>query len=605
MKIIQHFLAAFLLFSALQAEAKFRENILFTAQMDGAQMSPATASTAKGIGTVMLNKKRDSLSVSFSIVGMTPAFAAIFIGAEGENGTMLFDLSDGISGKTILKRLAGADVKNNLKYLMTGRFYLVVGSAANPGGEIRGQIRLATDLHFVADLNGSEAVPAVTTDAFGLGSFSLSMDKGQVGFKIIVQETGGAITSLTLHAGGVGVEGPELLDLSSFVAGKLAVGSFSATPAILTALYSGEIYLNVGTSAFPGGELRSQLRRQSGLTMETFSDAQQMVPPISSSAKSVGVYRLSPTMDTLFYDIVTDGIASGIDYMHLHVGYPGQDYGALQVDFTNSITGNRTQGFVKGTSLSTTSITKILTGNLTLLTHTAAYPGGEIRGHLNRFAHEGHTVQLAPASGSGYGSGWVAINAPGDRAYYAWLAGDLTSEPTAANFTSTQNTQSVYDMSAAMQVSGTSASASGVWKSTDSPAFSAANASLFDQSKIRLDIGSVNNPTGELSGLVRPGMIFYNAVVSADELFDGKILELCLSPNPAQEVLSLQIREISGDKLEARVVDVFGKTLRSTRFGQVSGAVNLDINVADLANGVYFLVISNGQKTTSRKFLKG
>src|SRR5690349_9586031 len=97
MKIIQHFLAFFLLFSAFQAEAKFRENILFTTQLDGAQMWPATASAAKGIGTVMLNKKRDSLSVSFSVVGLTPTYAAIFIGAEGENGTLLFDLSDGIS----------------------------------------------------------------------------------------------------------------------------------------------------------------------------------------------------------------------------------------------------------------------------------------------------------------------------------------------------------------------------------------------------------------------------------------------------------------------------------------------------------------------------
>ena len=427
MKITQYFLACCLLFSALSAEAKFRENILFTAQMDGAHMSPATASTAKGIGTVMLNKKRDSLSVSFSIVGMTPTFAAIFIGAEGENGTMLFDLSDGISGKTILKRLAGNDVKNNLKYLLTDHFYLVVGSAANPGGEIRGQIRLATDLHFVTDLKGSEEVPAVTTNAFGLGSFSLSMDHGQVDFKVIVQGTGGTITGLKLHAGGVGVEGPELLDLTNFVAGKLAVGHFSATPAILIALFSGDIYLNVSTSAFPDGALRSQLRRQTGLTMETFSDAQQMVESINSTAKSVGVYRLSPKMDTLFYDIVTDGIATNIDYMHLHIGYPGQDYGALQVDFTNSISGNRTKGFVKGTGLSTASITKMLTGNLTLLTHTAAYPGGEIRGHLKRFAHEGHTVQLAAASGSGYGSGWVAINALQDQAYYAWLAGDLTS----------------------------------------------------------------------------------------------------------------------------------------------------------------------------------
>lgn len=71
------------------------------------------------------------------------------------------------------------------------------------------------------------------------------------------QKTGGTITGLKLHAGGVGVEGPELLDLSSFVSGKFAVGKFSTTPAILTALFSGEIYLNRSTSASASGVWKS------------------------------------------------------------------------------------------------------------------------------------------------------------------------------------------------------------------------------------------------------------------------------------------------------------------------------------------------------------
>ena len=100
-------------------------------------------------------------------------------------------------------------------------------------------------------------------------------------------------------------------------------------------------------------------------------------------------------------------------------------------------------------------------------------------------------------------------------------------------------------------------------------------------------------------------MIFYNSLVATDELFNGKKLDLSLYPNPKQEVLSLQIREIFGEKLKVSVVDVFVKTLRSTSLDQVSGAVNLDMNVADLSSGVYFLVIFNGQNTVSRKFFKG
>jgi hypothetical protein len=607
MRLSRHFYTLLLLFFALQAHATFRENLLFVTQLDGAQMLPATASSGKGMGSVMLNKKRDSLSVSLSTVGLTPTFAAIYVGGVGENGTLLFDLTDGIFGNTILKRLSGTTVKNNVSKLLTAKLYLVVGTAANPGGEVRGQIRLVSDGHFVADLKGSEAVPATTSSAFGLGSFGLAMDRSRVDFKIICQELSSNITGVQLRAGAPGATGNVLQDLSASAEGNVLAGTFTPSAALLAGLESGAVYLNVSTTNYPDGEIRAQLRLQQGITLETFSDGNQMLPPVTTAARAIGVYRLSPTMDSLFYDIVLDNVATNIDYMHLHVGYDGQDYGALQIDFTNSIVGHRARGVVKGSALSAASITKILISNLTLITHSAAYPMGEIRGHLNRFAHEGLTFQLDNTPGTaseGYGSGWAAINYSQDRAYYAWLAGNLSSTPTAARFSLVQNGVEIYDFGSNLQVADNTATATGVWSSTDAPAFLQANAFQFFQNKVQLSLATANHPDGELAGQLRVGMVYFNATSAVTSGWTGPVPQLSLAPNPAHTTVVVQLDKVVADHLQVRVLNALGQTVLLDNAGRGSGAFQTELEVADLAPGVYFLQVSDGKGLISRQFVK-
>jgi CHRD domain/Secretion system C-terminal sorting domain len=613
MKKTTFFIVVLLALMGVQANAiTFRENLLFSSKLGGNQMVPSVTTNAKGIGSFMLNKKRDSISINISTIGLTPTFVGIYQGKSGENGTLLFDLTSAISGQNIAALLKGTNVANNLATLMTDNLYLVIGTAAHPQGELRGQIELQADWSFASTLTGSEAVPVVTTTAYGLGSFGLTLDKRKLNFKIICQNLSGTITGAKLHIGIQGSVGAVTEDLSTFISGNVIKGSIAPSAITLSSLLAGEIYLNITTDANPSGELRSQLRLQKGLAFEADAEGQQMTPAVATPAQAIGVFRLSPKLDTLYYDIVVDNVSTPIEYAHMHVGNAGLPYGALQLDFTANISGNHIKGFLKGSTLNSIAINRLLVRNLTLIVHTAAHPMGEIRGEVVRYAHEGYSVnltgsQVVPAVATdAYGYGIVSINRTRDLAQYHWVAGNLSGTATSAQLRNNivgQNGDMIHDLMPSTETAGTTASAAGFWTSTDANPFSLATANLIDANKTYIEIGTTNNPNGEIRGQILRGIRFYNTSAT-DDLFEGRMIELGVNPNPTQGNIKVQIENIHTDYLQLRVVDIMGKTIYSTVSDQISGTFNADIDLSNLANGIYFLNITDGKSTATRRLIK-
>jgi hypothetical protein len=133
--------------------------------------------------------------------------------------------------------------------------------------------------HFIATQSGGEEVPPVATRGRGTAVFSLSEDGTELSYKLITTNVAG-ITQSHIHIGEVGVNGPVVVFLFGLVAdgvtstGILAEGTiveadlierpaigFGATMAeLVAAMRSGGSYVNVHTLAFPGGEVRGQVR---------------------------------------------------------------------------------------------------------------------------------------------------------------------------------------------------------------------------------------------------------------------------------------------------------------------------------------------------------
>ncbi len=602
----------FALISVRANAITFRENLLFSSKLGGNHVVPAVTTNAKGIGSFMLNKKRDSISINISTIGLDPTFAAIYRGKVGENGTLLFDLTAAISGRNIAARLTGTNVTTNLATLMSDNLYLVIGTAANPTGEIRGQIKLEADWSFAAPLSGMEAVPAVTTTAYGLGSFGLTLDKRTLKFKIICQNLSGAITGAKLHIGALGATGAVIEDLGAFISGNVIKGSITPSAAMLNSLLAGEIYLNITTTANPSGELRSQLRLQKGLAFEADAEGQQMTPEVATPAQAIGVFRLSPTLDTLYYDIVADQVATTIEYAHLHIGNAGLPYGALLLDFTPNISGNHIKGFLKGSSLNAISINRLLIRNLALIVHTAAHPMGEIRGEVVRFAHEGYTVrlngsQVVPAATTGAdGYGIVSINRTRDLAQYNWVADGLSGAAISAHLHNEivgQNGSMIHDITTTMEANGTSALAAGFWTSADSNPFLLSIANLIDANKVYIDISTAANPDGEIRGQVLRGVNFYNTSAT-DDLFAGRSIKIGVNPNPTQGDLNILIDNIHAKQLHLSIIDLMGKTIYSTVFDEILGTFSAKVDLSNTTNGLYFLNITDGKSTIIRKIFK-
>jgi CHRD domain-containing protein/type IX secretion system substrate protein len=585
----------------------FKENLLFTASMDGAQAIPAVATSAKGIGSFMLNKARNSISVnmSFAMLSGAPVNVSIYQGAEGTNGTLFLDLTSFIGGNKISTTITGTNVTANLAKYFSDELYVLVKTASNPTGEIRGQIKLETDLNFVADLNGMETIPMImVSGAYGLGSFGMSLNQSQLNFKVICQGLTGAITSAKLYSGTIGMVGEEVADVSSFIDGNVITGTITPTASMLANLMLGDIYLNITTAANPSGELRSQLVNYKGLTFDGLATGAQMVPPVSTPAQAVCVIRFSPDFTTMYYDVVVDGVPTSIDYSHLHIATFGQPYdsSSVQVDFTASINGNRIKG--TKTNVSTLNKDRLLRSGLALLIHTAEYPQGEIRTQVVRYAREGFTVnlegqQVVPAVTSGaYGSGIVSISRDQENAHYNWLVGNMSDTPTDAHFKNNiagQNGSVIYHMGSTMTVVGNNASANGFWKSTDSTPFLSTYPAQFSSDFVYLDVQSSAFPQGEIRGQVLDDYVTY---ILATESYSSNF-DFIIYPNPSAGKMTISIPEFNNPKTKIEIFDLLGRTTFSEEYSGVKSELKVDLST--LSKGNYIMKVSNDNQFSAKK----
>ena len=126
--------------------------------------------------------------------------------------------------------------------------------------------------NFAAPMSGEAEVPSVDTQATGVATFKLG-EEG-LAFKVNVANIDNVIAA-HIHCGAAGVNGPVGVTLFSggpeTVNGTLAEGLITAPDlgnacgwtdlaAVVAALESGDTYVNVHTTAHPGGEIRGQVK---------------------------------------------------------------------------------------------------------------------------------------------------------------------------------------------------------------------------------------------------------------------------------------------------------------------------------------------------------
>lgn len=120
----------------------FAEMLKFSATLDGAQQNPPVTTEGKGTADIAYDTDTKTLTWTVKYSGLSgDAAAGHFHGpaAKGENAGVAIPFENAaspIKGSVVLTDAQAAD-------LLAGKYYVNIHTAANKGGEIRGQVEKA------------------------------------------------------------------------------------------------------------------------------------------------------------------------------------------------------------------------------------------------------------------------------------------------------------------------------------------------------------------------------------------------------------------------------------------------------------------------------
>ncbi len=224
---------------------------LWVATLTGSQETPPVTSTGTGTAAVILDAAKTSLRYHVNTTGLTLTNAHIHKGIATIAGAVIHPFSPIAAVMDGTIALSGTDAQD----LAAGLWYVNVHTAANPGGELRGQLMMPGEVLYSASLSGANEVPPVTTSATGGAQFIL--DPQGTSLRYQAAFTGLITTGSDVNMGAAGVNGNVLYPLTLTANG--AAGTQTMTAGDLTNLNAGNLYVSVQTATNPGGEIRGQI----------------------------------------------------------------------------------------------------------------------------------------------------------------------------------------------------------------------------------------------------------------------------------------------------------------------------------------------------------
>lgn len=264
---------------ALTTQAAFAANpptAAFGGPVDGSQEVPPVVTAATGEATVVISADNSTIWYVVEYSGLSGSLAAahIHVGASGANGGVILPLV--ASASPMVGSLTSSNFTPSgaittfaeaVAAIKAGGTYVNLHTAANPGGEVRGQVVAKGSAHF-GTLSGAQEVPPLALGGSGSAWVVVSTDGSTLTYYVSYAGLSGAAAAAHIHLGAAGANGGVLFPLavgpSPFVGTVTAsdltpTGSVTDMPGAVAAIAAGGTYINVHTAANPGGELRAQL----------------------------------------------------------------------------------------------------------------------------------------------------------------------------------------------------------------------------------------------------------------------------------------------------------------------------------------------------------
>jgi hypothetical protein len=228
---------------------------MFTATLTGAQEVPPVSTTATGNGMAIVPYARNQVTYHLTS-SVTPSNAHFHRAPGGVSGPVVIPISPlgaVMSGVAPITAELASDMERGL-------LYMNVHTAANPGGEARGQVIGPDETFFAATLSGAEEVPPVNTTASG--GIGVMVNGAGTQLRYIGSFTGlsGPATMAHFHDGMGAANGPVIYPLT--INGTTLEGTQVLKAGDLAMLNVNGWYANVHTDANPNGEIRGQVLKK-------------------------------------------------------------------------------------------------------------------------------------------------------------------------------------------------------------------------------------------------------------------------------------------------------------------------------------------------------
>ncbi|GLR15455.1 hypothetical protein GCM10007940_00700 [Portibacter lacus] len=356
----------------------------FYAKIEGNQEVPAVDTDGRGLASIHYTSNTNVLEIKVQASGLSGPITGIHLHSadEGANGDVVENLTPYLVGNTVNVKLQAGDYINMMK---AGGLYVNIHTAANPGGEIRGQIvPLGGALVFDSWLAGSQEVPALDNNSFGLAIGWIKPSLDSVYVAIVADNTTGEITGAHFHNAVLGENGDVVLNLSDFIMDNM-IETSNALPideSFLSQFLSGDLYLNLHSATFPSGELRGQVYRiaRDGYAYDVCQEQEIPSPVNAGNAAGSGMIAFNRDFDEMHMMVVANELSSDFAGAHIHNAATGEN-GDVIFNMTDRWENGGTFFYVTD-EFNASLANMIQSGNTYVNIHTSNNPDGEIRGQI-------------------------------------------------------------------------------------------------------------------------------------------------------------------------------------------------------------------------------
>jgi hypothetical protein len=236
-------------------------NPAFSVALSPAQVMPAPASGAAGSASLTAKLASGAVSGKVTVNGVTATAVTINEAFAGNSGGKLITLTANGGGGGEWDVPAGALLTaDQLTALLQGRLYVIATTAANPNGEIRGQITPANVTVVFSAMSAAQEVPPLASAATGVAATTVDSAANTVTVHVHATGADDAMAG-DVDNGAAGATGARLAALAK---DGVDMGHWSVELAPIAAadvanFNANKWYVNLATPADPNGAIRGQI----------------------------------------------------------------------------------------------------------------------------------------------------------------------------------------------------------------------------------------------------------------------------------------------------------------------------------------------------------